>query len=78
LFHGEKSSRIRPIIATVVTLNWPIRLRNLTFGEIKMKNTIKDRFNELSKNDKVYASTVVPMFICWTIYLMIGIPVLMP
>ena len=43
-----------------------------------MKNVIKSRYEELSKGEQMYAKITVPMFICWTVYMMLGIPVLMP
>jgi hypothetical protein len=43
-----------------------------------MKDTIKDHLADMSSGEKIYTGTVVPMFISFVIYMMIGIPVLAP
>jgi hypothetical protein len=40
-----------------------------------MCTEIIKKFDDLPKEEKIYARTVVPTFIAWTTYLLIGIPV---
>lgn len=43
-----------------------------------MKEVIKTRIEELSAGERLYASTVIPLFISFTVYMLVGIPLLMP
>jgi hypothetical protein len=40
-----------------------------------MYTEIKENYEKLPQEDKLYAKTVVPMWIAWSVYLITGIPV---
>jgi len=54
------------------------RYFNHKLQEKIMFDTIKEHYELLTKNEKIYAKTVVPIWISWTIYIMLGIPIIMP
>lgn len=43
-----------------------------------MKDKIISKFKELSSGERLYVGTIIPIYISWTIYIMIGVPILMP
>lgn len=43
-----------------------------------MNDTIKEHLDKLSDGEKLYASTIIPLWLSFTIYMMIGIPIIMP
>jgi hypothetical protein len=43
-----------------------------------MTDKIKEHLGTLSTNEKIYAGTVVPLWVSFVIYLMIGVPILAP
>lgn len=38
----------------------------------------KSLFKKLSKSEKIYAGTMIPVYISFTIYMLIGVPLIMP
>ena len=43
-----------------------------------MKDKIKSHLAEMSKGEKIYSGTVLPIYISFVIYMMLGIPVIAP
>ena len=39
---------------------------------------IKEKYGSMSNGEKAYANVIVPMWVSITVYMLIGVPILMP